>query len=62
MNIVPGLGPSAGHAIAAHPDIDKIAFTGSTDVGKLVMATAAGSNIKGFHIFYWNFFSISLFL
>ncbi|VDN53311.1 unnamed protein product [Dracunculus medinensis] len=47
VNIVPGLGPSAGHAIAAHPDIDKIAFTGSTDVGKLVMATAAGSNIKG---------------
>jgi len=46
VNIVPGFGPTAGAAIAKHMDIDKVAFTGSTDVGKIVMKLAAESNIK----------------
>lgn len=33
VNIVPGFGPTAGAAIAGHMDIDKVAFTGSTEVG-----------------------------
>jgi aldehyde dehydrogenase (NAD+) len=46
VNIVPGFGETAGAAIAEHMDIDKVAFTGSTDTGKLVMAAAARSNLK----------------
>jgi len=46
INIVPGFGETAGAAIAAHQDIDKVAFTGSTEVGKLVMKAAAESNLK----------------
>lgn len=46
VNVLPGFGPTAGAAIAAHMDIDKIAFTGSTEVGRKVMAAAAGSNLK----------------
>lgn len=34
VNILPGMGPSAGAAIARHMDVDKVAFTGSTEVGK----------------------------
>jgi len=45
VNIVPGFGETAGAALAAHPDVDKIAFTGSTAVGKLV-ANAATGNLK----------------
>lgn len=45
VNIVPGYGESAGAALAAHPGVDKVAFTGSTEVGKLVLAAAAG-NLK----------------
>jgi phenylacetaldehyde dehydrogenase len=44
VNIVPGFG-DAGAALAAHPQVDKIAFTGSTEVGKLVLKAAAG-NLK----------------
>ena len=44
VNIVPGYG-EAGAALAAHPDVDKVAFTGSTEVGKLVLQAAAG-NLK----------------
>lgn len=44
VNIVPGYG-KAGEAIVKHPDVDKVAFTGSTEVGKLVQAGAA-SNLK----------------
>ena len=36
VNIIPGFGPTAGAAIACHPDIDKVAFTGSTEVGPSV--------------------------
>ena len=46
VNILPGYGPSAGAAIARHMDIDKVAFTGSTEVGQLVMKAAAESNLK----------------
>ena len=45
INIVPGYGETAGAALAAHPDVDKVAFTGSTEVGKLIIQAAAG-NLK----------------
>jgi len=45
VNVVPGYGPTAGSAIANHPDVDKIAFTGSTEVGKIIQRAAA-DNIK----------------
>jgi phenylacetaldehyde dehydrogenase len=45
VNIVPGYGESAGAALAAHPDVDKVAFTGSTEVGRLVLNAASG-NLK----------------
>src|SRR5437660_12908516 len=44
VNIVPGYGETAGAALASHPGIDKIAFTGSTEVGKLI-AKAAAENL-----------------
>ncbi|KAM9810281.1 aldehyde dehydrogenase 1A1-like [Neosynchiropus ocellatus] len=46
VNVVPGYGPTAGSAIAHHMDIDKVAFTGSTEVGKLVQRAAGDSNLK----------------
>ena len=46
VNVVTGFGETAGAAIAAHMDIDKVAFTGSTEVGRKVMAAAALSNLK----------------
>src|SRR5437764_4317616 len=45
VHIVPGYGETAGTALAAHPDVDKVAFTGSTEVGKLILQAAAG-NLK----------------
>jgi phenylacetaldehyde dehydrogenase len=45
VNIVTGFGPTAGAALAAHDDVDKVAFTGSTEVGKLI-AKAATGNLK----------------
>jgi len=45
VNVVPGYGETAGAALAAHPDVDKIAFTGSTEVGKLIVQAAVG-NLK----------------
>nr|XP_029708580.1 retinal dehydrogenase 1-like [Aedes albopictus] len=45
VNVVPGYGPTAGSAVTMHPDIRKVAFTGSVEVGKIVMAGAA-SNLK----------------
>jgi aldehyde dehydrogenase (NAD+) len=41
VNVLPGYGPTAGAALATHPDVDKVAFTGSTEVGKIVMAECA---------------------
>jgi phenylacetaldehyde dehydrogenase len=46
VNIVTGLGETAGAALAAHPDVDKIAFTGSTEVGRLIVEAAGKSNLK----------------
>src|SRR5580692_10615249 len=46
FNVVTGFGPAVGKALAAHPGIDKIAFTGSTQVGAEV-AKAAAANITG---------------
>jgi len=46
LNVVTGFGPTAGGAISSHPDIRKVAFTGSTEVGKLIMEAAAKSNLK----------------
>ncbi len=45
VNVVTGFGETAGGALAAHHDVDKVAFTGSTDVGKLIVHAAAG-NLK----------------
>ena len=45
VNIVNGYGHTVGAALAAHPDVDKIAFTGSTEVGKLIVKAASG-NLK----------------
>ncbi len=45
FNVVTGLGETAGAALAAHPGVDKIAFTGSTEVGKLILNAARG-NLK----------------
>lgn len=45
VNIVTGLGHEAGQALVDHPDVDKISFTGSTQVGKSLLASAAG-NLK----------------
>ncbi|HEY1724975.1 MAG TPA: aldehyde dehydrogenase family protein [Steroidobacteraceae bacterium] len=41
VNILTGLGETTGAALVAHPGVDKIAFTGSTEVGKLIQKTAA---------------------
>jgi aldehyde dehydrogenase (NAD+) len=46
VNMLPGYGPTAGAAIANHMDVDKVAFTGSTEVGHLIMRAAADSNLK----------------
>jgi aldehyde dehydrogenase (NAD+) len=46
VNLLPGYGPTAGQAIARHNDIDKVAFTGSTEVGHLIMEGAAQTNLK----------------
>jgi aldehyde dehydrogenase (NAD+) len=43
VNIVPGFGETAGKSLATHPDVDKVAFTGSTEVGKLIMSYGAES-------------------
>lgn len=45
INIITGFGEGAGAPLAAHPDVDKVAFTGSTEVGKLI-ANAATGNLK----------------
>src|SRR5580692_827656 len=46
VNVVPGFGETAGAALAAHNDVNKVAFTGSTEVGKLIVAAAGASNLK----------------
>jgi len=46
VNIISGMGPSAGAAISAHMDVDKVAFTGSTEVGHLIQTASGTSNLK----------------
>ena len=46
FNVVPGLGEEAGQALARHPDVDMISFTGSTEVGRLMLRYAGESNLK----------------
>jgi aldehyde dehydrogenase (NAD+) len=46
VNIITGYGATAGNALSSHPRIEKIAFTGSTLVGRKVMEAAAKSNLK----------------
>lgn len=46
INVIPGFGPTAGAAIAKHMNVDKVAFTGSTEIGNLVAQMAASSNLK----------------
>ena len=45
VNVVTGFGETAGASLAAHPMVDKVAFTGSTEVGRLIVHAAAG-NLK----------------
>jgi len=46
FNLLSGFGKTAGAAIASHMDVDKVAFTGSTVVGRTIMKAAAASNLK----------------
>ncbi|MDH1529551.1 aldehyde dehydrogenase [Pseudomonas mosselii] len=46
LNVVPGLGETAGRALGLHPDVDCLVFTGSTQVGKYFMQYSAQSNLK----------------
>ena len=46
FNVVPGFGEKTGKPLALHPDVDMIAFTGSTEVGKLMLVYAGQSNMK----------------
>lgn len=46
VNVVVGYGPTVGNALTTNPRIDKVAFTGSTAVGRKVMEAASKSNLK----------------
>jgi 4-(gamma-glutamylamino)butanal dehydrogenase len=46
LNVVPGLGGTTGQALGLHPDVDVLAFTGSTEVGRLFLQYAGRSNLK----------------
>jgi acyl-CoA reductase-like NAD-dependent aldehyde dehydrogenase len=46
LNVVPGLGETVGRALGLHSDVDMVAFTGSTDVGKLMLQYSGQSNMK----------------
>lgn len=46
LNVVPGLGAEAGQALAAHPGVDALSFTGSTLTGQRIMQAAGSSNLK----------------
>ncbi len=46
LSVVPGLGVTAGQAIARHLDVDMVTFTGSTAVGKLMLRYSSESNLK----------------
>lgn len=46
LNVVPGFGPTAGAALGRHPGVDKLAFTGSGEIGRRFLGYAAESNLK----------------
>jgi phenylacetaldehyde dehydrogenase len=46
LNVVTGMGPTAGAALSGHPGVDKITFTGSTEVGRLIVQASAGNMKK----------------
>ena len=46
INVVPGYGPTAGAALSSHSKVDKVAFTGSTEVGHIIQQAAGASNLK----------------
>lgn len=46
LSVISGYGPTAGAAITSHPDVRKVAFTGSTEVGRIIAKAAADSNLK----------------
>jgi acyl-CoA reductase-like NAD-dependent aldehyde dehydrogenase len=46
VNIIPGYGPTAGAALVNHPDVNKISFTGSTEVGQMIMEGSSKTNLK----------------
>ncbi|KXJ06283.1 Aldehyde dehydrogenase, mitochondrial, partial [Exaiptasia diaphana] len=46
VNVIPGYGPTAGAGITHHMGIDKVSFTGSTEVGRLIQSASANSNLK----------------
>ncbi|XP_025831008.1 cytosolic 10-formyltetrahydrofolate dehydrogenase [Agrilus planipennis] len=46
INVLPGSGTVAGSALSSHPDVRKLGFTGSTDIGKVIMKSCAESNLK----------------
>jgi len=46
VNVLAGFGPTAGAAISEHLDVDKVAFTGSTETGQIIQKAAGGSNLK----------------
>ena len=46
LNMVTGFGEEAGAPLAEHPMVDKVAFTGSTEVGKIITQAAAGTSKK----------------
>jgi acyl-CoA reductase-like NAD-dependent aldehyde dehydrogenase len=46
LNVIPGYGPTAGAALSESKEVDKIAFTGSTDIGHIIQSAAGKSNCK----------------
>ncbi|XP_053612676.1 aldehyde dehydrogenase X, mitochondrial-like [Plodia interpunctella] len=46
INVIPGYGPTAGAALTHHPNVDKVAFTGSTEVGRIILGAASTVNLK----------------
>jgi len=46
LNVVPGYGPTAGAGLSEHPDVAKISFTGSTEVGKIIQQASGQTNLK----------------
>ena len=46
LNIITGMGPTAGASLTEHPDVNKVTFTGSTEVGHLIQKASGDTNLK----------------